>query len=149
MEGRVFEARYADYAPVFPEQPRTAAQRSGLRYEAAVIKRLQSLHTRVEDHPWLYYKATGKSGICQPDAFVWLSSHHLLIVEVKLTWVRNARAKLLDFYGPIVQKVHPTSELSYLQVYKNTKNGAHKRTLTLYELETIQPGAYRECHHLT
>ncbi len=149
VQGRIIDARYATYVPDFPEQERTHAQRSGLAYEAAVIKRLRALHPKVEAHPWLYYKIPGKSGICQPDALVWLDQHRLLLVEVKLSWVRGARSKLLDFYGPIVQHIHPKADLSYLQVYKNTKRGAHKRTLSLYELETIANGAYRECQHLT
>lgn len=149
MRSRVLEARYATYAPDFPEQVRTHAQKSGIAYEAAVIKRLRMLHPTMTAHPWLYYKIVGKSGICQPDALVWLDQNHLLIVEVKLSWVRGVRSKLLDFYGPIVQHIHPNVDLSYLQVYKNTKPGAHKRRLSLYELDTITKGAYKECQHLT
>lgn len=141
-------AKYADYAPTFPEQKRTTAQQAGLNYEAAVLRRLKSLHTRVEDHPWLYYKSPRASGVCQPDALVWLDEKHLLVVEVKLTWVRGARDKLLKFYGPILSVIYPDVEISYLQVYKNAKRGCHKRTVSLYELETIKPGAYKECHHI-
>ena len=149
MLGRLAEARYATYAPVFPEQKRTNAQRAGLAYEANVIKRLKSLHPQIEAQPWLYYRPVAQGGaICQPDVLVWLPDNRLLIVEIKLSWVRSARSKLLDFYGPIVQQIHPTKDLCYLQVYKNTKKGAHKRTLSLYELETIANGAYRDCHHL-
>ncbi len=150
MAGRIVEARYATYVPDFPEQERTHAQRSGLAYEAAVLKRLKSLYPKVEAQPWLYYRPAGqRGGICQPDALVWLPDNRLMIVEIKLTWVRSARSKLLDFYGPVVQIIHPTKDLCYLQVYKNTKKGAHKRSLSFYELETIANGAYRECHHLT
>ncbi len=142
-------AKYADYIPVFEDRKRTAAQRAGLAYERAVVRRLQSLYEKVEHGPWLYYKTPKTSGVCQPDAHVWLKPNHLCIVECKLTWQRPARLKLLTFYGPIVQAIYPDVELSYLQVYKNYKKGCHKRILSLYELETIRPGDYRECRNLT
>ncbi len=142
-------ARYVDYPPEFPERAQTSAQKAGLAFEKAVIRRLQSLHTRVEPGPWLYYKVRGFSGICQPDALVWLDEKLLCVVECKLSWMRGAREKLLKFYGPIVSTIHKDVDLCYLQVYKNSRKGAHKRTLTLYDLPTLTAGQYKECHHLT
>lgn len=141
-------AKYASYVPDFPEQKRTAAQRAGLAFERAVKKRLSFLHPRVEDGPWLYYQAAKKSGICQPDALVWLSDEHLLIVEVKLSWLRSARKKLMEFYRPIVAAIYPKATLSCLQIYKNTNKSAHKKPISIYELETIPPNKYRECQWL-
>lgn len=141
-------AQYADRIPEFEKRERTSAQQAGLNFEKAVVTRLTSLYEKVEAGPWLYYNAgRGASGICQPDALVWLPDNRLCIVECKLTWVRAAREKLLKFYGPVVQAIHKDAQLSYLQVYKNPKRGCHKKTVSLYELETeLKIGAYKECH---
>lgn len=144
--GGPLTVRYADYVPVFPDRTLSAAQKAGLKFERNVVRRLDLLHERVQKGPWFYYQSPAASGICQPDALVWLAPTHILVVEVKLTWVRAAREKLLKFYGPIVQAAHPRAELSYLQVYRNYKKGCHKRTVSLYELESIPCGAYKECH---
>lgn len=141
-------ARLADYAPVFPPQVRTAAQRAGISFEKAVQKRLQLLYKKVDVAPWLYYKAANKSGVCQPDALLWLTPQHCCIVEIKLSWMRPARKKLLDFYGPIVQAIYPKAELSYLQIYKSAKPDAHKKSLSIYTLDQIPVGKYKECQWL-
>lgn len=138
-------AKYADYVPEFQECERTSAQKAGLKFEKDVIQRLQSLYTRVEPHPWLYYKTYKTSGVCQPDALIWLDENLLCIMECKLSWMRMARSKLLNFYGPIVQSIYPNTELCYLQIYKNWRKGCHKRTLSLYELDKLKAGQYKEC----
>ena len=121
---------------------------AGIRYEKAVLARLKGLHERTTDHPWIVYKAAGGSGICQPDGLVWLTNNHLLVVEVKLSWVRAAREKLIHFYGPLVQLIHPEVTLSYLQIYKNGKRGSHKKPVSIFALDTIQKGKYKECQTL-
>lgn len=142
------EAKYADYEPDFGEQTRTAAQRAGILYEKKTLKRLESLYHKLEPGPWLYYKSATRSGVCQPDGLLWLSPDLLCILECKLSWVRGARHKLLTFYGPIVQAIHKKVELCYLQVYKNVRRGAHKRPISLYKLDDMKPGSYKECQHL-
>jgi len=142
-------AKYADYPPDFPPQKRTAAQQAGITYEKAVMRRLQSLHTRVEPGPWLHYTTNRKSNVCQPDALIWLDETKLLIVECKLTWIRAVRSKLLQFYGPIVQAIHPAADLCYLQIYKHARPDSHKRKINIYDLADIPVGAYKECQHLT
>lgn len=147
MRGPV-TARYATYAPQFPEQRRTAAQLAGLRFEAQVLDKLAEYCEKVERGPWLLYKADRCQGLCQPDALAWLAPKHLCIVECKLSWMRPARAKLIDFYGPVVQAIYPDVQLSYLQVYKNYKNGCHKKPLSLRDINLIEPWKYRECQFL-
>jgi len=141
-------ARYSDYAPVFPVQIRTAAQRAGISFEKAVQRRLQLLHKKVEPGPWLYYKAANKGGVCQPDALVWLAENHICVVEIKLSWVRPARKKLLEFYGPIVQALYPEAQLSFLQIYKNAKPQAHKKPVSIYALGGLPVNKYKECQWL-
>lgn len=146
MRGPVY-ARYAT-APNFSTQRRTAAQLAGLRFEAHIIQKLTEQFAKVEAGPWLYYRADRCSGICQPDALVWIQPNHICLVEVKLTWQKPARQKLLEFYGPVVQALYPDAKLSYLQVYKNWKSGCHKRVIKLDDLSQIKEGTYKECHHL-
>ncbi len=142
-------ARLLDEPPIFPGAPApTAVQLAGLRYEARVVKLLQALHPRVEAGPWIGYKSRGQSGICQPDAVVWLDDRRVYVVEVKLSWQRHVRSKLKGLYGPLVRQIWgPDIDLSYLQVYKNWRRGCHKKPLNLYELEsTFKTGKYKECH---
>jgi len=141
-------ARYADFSPQFPEQERTNAQQAGLKYERDVLRQMGLLYKNVKPSPWLLYKASNTSGICQPDALWFLTPKHICIVEIKLTWVRNARDKLLNFYGPVVEAAHKNCKVSYLQIYKNTKPASHKRKLNFFELETLKPGIYKECHYI-
>lgn len=146
--GSPITARYADFVPDFPRLPPTSAQRAGLNFEKAVHKRLVALYPRVEISPWLYYKTPRRSGICQPDALLWISDDHLCIIEIKLSWMRPARKKLVEFYGPIVHAVHPAPTLSYLQIYKNAKPSCHKKPLSIYTLEEIPKTKYKECQWL-
>ncbi len=136
-----------DEAPVFPgEDAPTAAQLAGLRYERRVVGALEKLYRQVVPGPWIGYRSRQKSGICQPDALVWLDSDKLLVVEVKLSWQRTARQKLMTFYGPLVQEIYNPKEMAYVQIYKNWKRGAHKKPLNFYELDAdFKKGKYREC----
>ena len=140
--------RYADYVPEFERGQRTTAQQSGISFEKAVLKKLTSIYGKVEPSPWLYYKTPKRSGICQPDALLWLNDTHLCVVEIKLSWMRPVRQKLMTFYGPVVQAIHPTATLSYLQVYKNAKSDSHKKSLSIYKLDEIPMGKYKECQWL-
>ena len=148
LRGLTF-VKYAETEPFFPDQKRTAAQKAGLRYEASVVKRLKALYKDVRAGPWILYKAANMSGICQPDALVWINSKLLVVVEVKLSRQQTARDKLLHFYGPLVERLHPNVDLAYLQIYKNVRKGAHKRTVPFYGLdETLRAGRYKECQIL-
>ena len=140
--------RYADFVPEFEAQKRTAAQQSGISFEKAVLKKLKAIYGKVEPSPWLYYKTPKKSGICQPDGLVWLVDNHICIVEIKLTWMRPVRQKLMQFYGPVVKAIYPDAELSYLQIYKNARTASHKKALSIYALDEMQMGKYKECQWL-
>lgn len=122
--------------------------RAGLAYERRVLRKLKLLYPDLKASPWIVYKAPKKSGICQPDALLVLPDGRLIVIEIKLSRMPQVRQKLMQFYGPLVQLLYPKHKLCYLQIYKNTKPSAHKRPVNFYELETIKPGTYRECHHL-
>jgi len=123
--------------------------RAGLRYEKSILRKLQVLYPGTKLSPWLVYKAPQKSGICQPDALVIFPDGRLVVVEVKLTRMPQVRQKLMKFYGPLVQLLYPKHELCYLQIYKNASRSAHKKPISLFELETLKPGIYRECQFLS
>lgn len=148
MLGPLLVAKYADYAPAFPEQERTRAQLAGLRYEAKILDLLETLYPKLEKSPWLYYRTAKTSGVCQPDGLLWITPSLLCVVEIKLTWQPAVRSKLLTFYGTIMQAIYPSASLCYLQVFKNTKPKAHKRKLSIYKLDELKPGKYSECQHL-
>lgn len=143
-----FTVEYMLEEPRFPDQRRTTAQQAGINYEHKVGTKLKALYKKTINGPWLQYKCPSKSSICQPDILIWLTPTHLLIVEVKLSWMPQVRQKLKTFYGPLLQKLHPTITISYLQLYKNWRARAHKKPLSIYALDDIKPGAYKECQFL-
>jgi len=146
--GLPLKAAFAPQPPEFPDAPPpTHAQQAGLNYERAVIKKLTKLFDKVQPHPWIVYSASNCRGICQPDALVLLPDDHLLIVEIKLSHVREARNKLVHFYKPLVEYLYPTKTVTCLQIYKNSRRYAHKHPLNIYSLEdTLKKGRYHECH---
>lgn len=146
--GLPIAARYADYVPDFKKTKRTSAQQAGISFEKAVLKKLTAIYGRVEASPWLYYKTPKRSGICQPDALLWLADDHICIVEIKLSWMRPVRQKLMQFYGPVVSAIHKDVKLSYLQIYKNAKPSSHKKALSIYSLDTMPIDKYKECQWL-
>lgn len=141
-------ARYADYVPEFQRTKRTSAQQAGISFEKSVLKKLTAIYGKVEASPWLYYKTPRRSGICQPDALLWLADDHICIVEIKLSWMRPVRQKLMQFYGPVVAAIYKDVKLSYLQVYKNAKPASHKKALSIYRLDELTVGKYKECQWL-
>lgn len=133
---------------MFAEQKRTAAQQAGISFEKTVQKKLAVLYGNVEAAPWLYYRTPKRSGVCQPDALMWLADDHICIVEIKLSWMRPARQKLVSFYGPVVSAIYKKAKVSFLQIYKNAKPAAHKNSLSIYKLDEIPVGKYKECQWL-
>jgi len=148
MLGEPLRVEYLKEEPLFPEQRRTAAQQAGINFEKAAARKLAQLYVKVVSGPWLRYYSPKKWGICQPDVLVWLTPQHLLVIEVKLSWMPQVRQKLLTLYGPLIQKLHPEATLSYLQLYKNWKPKSHKKPLSIYALDDIKEGAYKECQFL-
>jgi hypothetical protein len=140
--------RYADFVPEFEQTKRSTAQQAGISFEKAVLKKLTSIYGKVESSPWLHYKTPKRSGICQPDALLWLADDHICVVEIKLSWMRPVRQKLMQFYGPIVASIHKDAKLSYLQIYKNAKTSSHKKALSIYSLDEMPLGKYKECQWL-
>ena len=146
--GSPLVARHADFVPDFEKGPRTAAQQAGISFEGAVLKKVKDIYGKVDPSPWLYYKTPRRSGLCQPDGLLWLADNHICVIEVKLSWMKPTRQKLMQFYGPVVAAIYPHACLSYLQIYKNAKPGSHKKALSIYKLDEMRMGKYRECQWL-
>jgi hypothetical protein len=91
----------------FPKpRPSNPAAKLGLRYEANVGKQLQRHVTnehfdRLEHNPWFSFYDTFGYANCCPDFILWYNNR-AIVVEVKLTWVEVAIAKLEDLYLPVV-----------------------------------------------
>ena len=91
----------------FPKpKPSNAAAKLGLRYERRVGTEL-NLHVnrgrfeQLEHNPWFtFYDTFGQSN-CSPDYLLWFEGR-VIIIEVKLTWVEVALAKLHELYCPVV-----------------------------------------------
>lgn len=91
----------------FPKpKPSNTAAKLGLRYENNVGKELM-LHVNrgnfidLEHNPWFtFYDTFGMSNCC-PD-FLLRLDQGIVIVEVKLTWVEVAMAKLEELYCPVI-----------------------------------------------
>jgi hypothetical protein len=137
-------------APKFKENIKTAAQKTGLRYE----KRVQSMlkwtygdEGEVRLGPWISFKDSFGASICQPDAVVipFDKSKPVIVIEAKLSCVKGARAKLKSLYGRLVSHILER-KVSYVQVYKN-KVGV-ERSVDFTGFLTLRAGEYRECHYV-
>lgn len=92
-------------AQVLPK-PTSEAQKQGLRYERKVGKELLRHVTGgklsgMEHNPWFTFYDKFGPGNCCPD-FLLFFQRGIVIVEVKLTHVDVALAKLKDLYTPVV-----------------------------------------------
>jgi len=48
----------------------------------------------------------------------------------------------------VVAAIHKDATLSYLQIYKNAKTASHKKALSIYGLDAMPQGKYKECQWL-
>lgn len=87
-------------------KPSNVAARIGLRYERRVGREL-ALHikpdrfVKLEHNPWFTFYDTYGVANCCPDFLLWMDTG-IIIIEVKLTWVEVALAKLHELYCPVI-----------------------------------------------
>lgn len=124
----------------FPKpRPSNLAAKQGLRYEANVGKELGrhvlSEHfDRLEHNPWFtFYDTYGRANCC-PDFLLWFENR-AIVVEVKLTWVEVAIAKLEDLYLPVVSCALGCPVMP-LVICKNITPSAPKAELSLSQALT-------------
>lgn len=126
----------------FPKpKPSNAIARVGLRYENNVGKELARhvlphRFVRLEHNPWFTFHDVYGSGHCSPDYLLWVDDK-AIIVEVKLTWVGVAMAKLMDLYMPVVSTALGCGVMP-LVVVRNTHPKAPEAKFTLAEAITSQ-----------
>ena len=99
-------------------RPSSTAAQKGLAYERKVFKQLNQLFVEnyfsfIEHNPWFEYEDFYGHHICSPD-FILHQKDQLIIVEVKLTWVPEARGKLESLYQPVIEKALGTKTTSLI-----------------------------------
>lgn len=91
----------------FPKpKPSNPAAKLGIRYENRVGKELRrhvipNRFTDLEHNPWFTFYDVYGVGNCCPDFLLWVNDR-VIVVEVKLTWVEVALAKLDELYCPVI-----------------------------------------------
>lgn len=115
---QVYWAESLPTKPAFIPKSRPRGTKAlGLSFEKKVAKALPlAIHGQ-----WFQFK--GQSGAlryCQTD-FLWLLSRTSLIIEVKLTNISEARAKLASLYIPVVEKTYKKPALGVIIVKSVSK----------------------------
>jgi hypothetical protein len=105
--GTLRAERAANGSPFGPPKPSGIAAKLGLRYERNINRELTrhvmpGRFAKVEHNPWFTFYDDYGPGNCSPDFLLWTDSGSVIIVEVKLTWVEVAIAKLTELYRPVV-----------------------------------------------
>lgn len=91
---------------LYHPKPSNAAAAIGLQFERR-IKRELVYHAAmgrlgvIEHNPWFVFADSRGSSQCCPDFLIWTPAH-IVVVEVKLTWVPEALEKLTKLYCPII-----------------------------------------------
>jgi hypothetical protein len=121
-------------APFAKAKGRTTATTNGLRYERRVQKALTKVKAgfigNVEVNPWFRFVDAMGTNYCSPDMLVHLANGSVVVVEVKLTWVAQALAKLTDLYVPVVERALGTRAMP-LVIVKNLVPEGPKAAYTL------------------
>lgn len=128
----------------FPKpKPSNTAAKLGLRYENNVGKEL-TIHVkrgnfrRIEHNPWFTFSDDFGTANCSPDFLLW-EEQGITVVEVKLTWVDVAIAKLMDLYGPVVSHAL-NAPVRFLVICRNLTPAAPSAKHSLREaLESEEP----------
>lgn len=119
----------------FPKpKPSNAAAKVGLMYERKIGRELGAFVKRgylddIEHNPWFTFYDSCGIGNCCPD-FILTTPQGLIIVEVKLTWVEQALAKLNDLYLPVVS-IALNAPVKPLVICRNVTPMAPRASYTL------------------
>lgn len=119
-------------------EPSSAAARLGLRFERRVHTELKrfvpSIAASVEHNPVFTFCDAFGSAMCVPDFLLWCRNpERLIIVEVKLTYVPEALAKLKELYCPVVSEALKVRIVEPLVLVRNLTPAAPKPGLTVSE----------------
>lgn len=125
-------------APLFTKvRASSPAAKLGLAYEKRVGKELLRFldkdgFSKIEHGSWFRFYDTLGTGHCSPDFIMWFNNK-AVVVEVKHTWVAEAKAKLDDLYLPIVSCAHNGAPTLPLVIVKNMTRSAPSASLTLFD----------------
>lgn len=119
----------------FPKpKPSNPAARRGLQYENRVGRELtkqvgKNGFIKCEHNPWFIFTDKYGTNNCSPDFLLW-HERGIIIVEVKLTWVEVAFAKLSELYVPVIVEALQVP-VKPLVICRNLTNNAPIASLSL------------------
>lgn len=84
-----------------------ASAKRGLQYEQRVFTALKAFVSedkffKIEHNPWFSFTDANGHNYCAPDILLHYKHSTVVIVEVKLTWVKEAKPKLDQLYVPVI-----------------------------------------------
>jgi hypothetical protein len=96
---------------------------------------------------WIYYIDSGGPSYCQPDivCIPCDSSSPILLIEVKLSYKKEARRKLRSLYAPLIQYLHPDHDIVRIQVCQNIRLTDEKDIHRMDQLMEARP-SYKCIH---
>jgi hypothetical protein len=108
----------------------------GLRYENRLFKALARWNMKAEHNPWFMYEARGyQPQFCCPDILLY-HDLFLVVIEVKLTYRKEAEEKLRDLYVPVVKLALGQERVYPLVIVRNLTPAAPEPSLSLPEALT-------------
>lgn len=116
----------------------SGAQKRGLKYQAKVLRLLESYKTRtgrtetlVGECAFEFYDRGGR-GFCYPDILV-LAEDRILILECKLTQTDVAELQIFQLYAPVVSLMWSLPIIG-VAVYRNCVRQLKNPTLNIWGL---------------
>jgi len=81
----------------------TASQKAGLAYQRKVGKALGEIFEYCHEGVWFEFQDKNGFGLCQPDVLI-ETDGVVWLVEIKLSWCKEAATQLKELYIPVVEK---------------------------------------------
>jgi hypothetical protein len=99
-------------------------QKRGLAFQRKVARQLdrigREIHAEVEHEPWFNFIDHNGMGSAVPDG-LFHYGRVTVVIEVKLSWVADARRKLLGLYLPLIMVTHPQQTVRGVIICKNLR----------------------------
>ncbi|MCG3770733.1 MAG: hypothetical protein JW384_01911 [Nitrosomonadaceae bacterium] len=108
-----------------PSKRLRGSKAEGLSYERRIAGYLSALAGgRAVHNPWYKFTDDEGDGWCSPDVILLPKGDEpLVIFECKLTAVKGCEDKVRGLYLPVLQFLHPDTEIRTVQVAKNLRRG--------------------------
>lgn len=122
VRGELFNVRRSGPAYSTVSKKMTPSQAAGIRFEKKVGTYLEilarSLDAKLEKNPWFQYNDMNGPHACSPD-FILNYSGLVIVIEVKVTWLPSASAKLKNLYIPIVSRILRPEKIGGIVLCRN------------------------------